>query len=246
MSQKLAIKRLRQDLRGMKREPIEGVFAKFDEGNLLHVHFLIYGSDDTPYSGGIYHGILKFPSNYPMKPPSIMMYTPSGRFEVNKRLCFSLSDFHPESWNPMWTVSKILLGVQSFMNCEEASYGAISNGDFYQRRVFAKKSMENNAKFPKFCQLFPKLVENYEEEELGGGNNNITGEKTEENLEGSQEEEEEFTELPEKSFDLPGIELVEKFLKNKDKIKKTVCNCMFLAGVCALVIYLGVDIFKSL
>jgi ubiquitin-protein ligase len=25
-----------------------------------------------------------------------------------------MSDFHPESWNPLWGVSLILLGLQSF------------------------------------------------------------------------------------------------------------------------------------
>lgn len=37
------------------------------------------------------------------------MVTPSGRFEPGKRLCLSMSDFHPESWNPAWKVSTILV-----------------------------------------------------------------------------------------------------------------------------------------
>jgi ubiquitin-conjugating enzyme E2 J2 len=31
---------------------------------------------------GKYHGILEFPDDFPMKPPSIKILTPSGRFEV--------------------------------------------------------------------------------------------------------------------------------------------------------------------
>ena len=29
------------------------------------------------------------------------MITPNGRFAVNTRLCVSMSDFHPETWNPV-------------------------------------------------------------------------------------------------------------------------------------------------
>lgn len=70
------------------------------------------GAKGSPYEGGYYHGKLKFPPEYPLKPPSIMMITPSGRFKPNTRLCLSMSDFHPESWNPMWSVSTILMGLQ--------------------------------------------------------------------------------------------------------------------------------------
>jgi ubiquitin-conjugating enzyme E2 J2 len=86
-------------------------------------------------AGGWYHGVLRFPSEYPMKvrlprcslwfaadcrclpeqPPAVLMLTPSGRFEINKKICMSMSDFHPETWNPMWSVSTILVGLLSFM-----------------------------------------------------------------------------------------------------------------------------------
>ena len=38
-----------------------------------------------PYVGGRYHGLLQFPHDFPMRPPSIKMLTPSGRFEVSAR-----------------------------------------------------------------------------------------------------------------------------------------------------------------
>lgn len=55
-----------------------------------------------------------FPSEYPFKPPgikvfpndqphgtlthaSLQMLTPSGRFAPDKKICFSMSDFHPAS-----------------------------------------------------------------------------------------------------------------------------------------------------
>lgn len=77
----------------------------------LRRHYVITGTEGTPYEGGYYHGKLKFPTEYPLRPPAVLMLTPSGRFKTNRRLCLSMSDFHPESWNPMWSVSTILTGL---------------------------------------------------------------------------------------------------------------------------------------
>ena len=43
------------------------------------------GPPATQYEGGQYHGKLIFPSEYPYKPPAIMMLTPNGRFNTNTR-----------------------------------------------------------------------------------------------------------------------------------------------------------------
>ena len=43
------------------------------------------------------------------------MMTPNGRFQTNTRLCLSISDFHPDTWNPAWSVATILTGLLSFM-----------------------------------------------------------------------------------------------------------------------------------
>lgn len=67
---------------------------------------MLQGPPDTPYVGGLYHGKLKFPDDFPFKPPSIYMLTPNGRFETDRRLCLSISDFHPETWVPTWSVSR--------------------------------------------------------------------------------------------------------------------------------------------
>ena len=37
------------------------------------------------------------------------------------RLCLSISDFHPDTWNPAWSVSTILTGLLSFMVCNKCS-----------------------------------------------------------------------------------------------------------------------------
>jgi ubiquitin-conjugating enzyme E2 J2 len=115
MASAMATKRLRKEYVALQRRPVENIQALPLESNILEWHYVITGTAGTPYEGGYYHGVLKFPPEYPMKPPSVLMMTPNGRFKTNQRLCLSMSDFHPETWNPMWSVSSILTGLYSFM-----------------------------------------------------------------------------------------------------------------------------------
>ncbi len=64
------------------------------ESDILVFHYVLEGPEGTPYAGGYYHGLIKFPTEYPLRPPSVLMLTPSGRFEVNQRICLSMSDYH--------------------------------------------------------------------------------------------------------------------------------------------------------
>lgn len=102
-------------------------------------HYIITGPEDTPYHGGQYWGTLIFPSNYPFAPPAIRMHTPSGRFQPSTRLCLSISDFHPRSFNPAWEVSTILIGLLSFMTSEEMTTGSVSSTEA-ERKYLASKT----------------------------------------------------------------------------------------------------------
>lgn len=65
-------------------------------------HFTIRGPVGTEFEGGVYHGRIVLPPEYPFKPPNIMFLSPSGRFDVRKMICLSISAFHPETWQPAW------------------------------------------------------------------------------------------------------------------------------------------------
>lgn len=65
--------------------------------------------------GGIYHGRILLPPEYPMKPPSFMMLTPNGRFQTSTKICLSISSHHPEHWQPSWSVRTALVALTAFM-----------------------------------------------------------------------------------------------------------------------------------
>lgn len=130
----------------------------FSVSSLWNVLRFFQGPEDSPYSGGYYHGILIFTQQYPFKPPSIFMYTPNGRFETRRRLCLSISDYHPEEWNPAWGVSSILTGLLSFMLEKSKALGTVETSH-HQKVKFAKQSLEFNMKDSMFCSLFPDVCE---------------------------------------------------------------------------------------
>ena len=51
------------------------------------LHILINGPSDTPYEGGFFHFILRFPPDYPYHPPRVrLMTTGGGRVRFNPNL----------------------------------------------------------------------------------------------------------------------------------------------------------------
>ncbi|XP_031575465.1 ubiquitin-conjugating enzyme E2 J2-like [Actinia tenebrosa] len=150
--------RLKQDYLRIRRDPVPYITACPLHSNILEWHYVVRGPENTPYDGGFYHGKLVFPKDFPFKPPRIFMITPNGRFKVNTRLCLSISDFHPDTWNPAWSVSTILTGLLSFMTETAPTLGSIETSDF-QKRQFAYASGAFNLQDRTFCELFPNIVE---------------------------------------------------------------------------------------
>jgi len=158
-----AVSRLRMDYMRLKKDPVPYIEAEPLPSNLLEWHYVVQGPDKSPYKGGFYHGKLVFPVEFPFKPPSIYMITPNGRFKTDTRLCLSISDYHPDTWNPAWSVSTILIGVLSFMMESTPTLGSVESSD-QEKKKFAYRSVEFNLKSKVYCDLFPELKKTNEEE----------------------------------------------------------------------------------
>ncbi|GKD52623.1 ubiquitin-conjugating enzyme E2 32, partial [Tanacetum coccineum] len=115
--------------------------------NIFEWHFAIRGPSDTEFEGGIYHGRIQLPSEYPFKPPSFMLLTPNGRFETQTKICLSISNHHPEHWQPSWSVRTALTALIAFM--PTSPNGALGSLDYKkeERRILAVKSRESAPKF---------------------------------------------------------------------------------------------------
>lgn len=58
-------------------EPTEEYSASPLEENLFEWHFTVRGPPNTEFQDGYYHGRILLPSQYPMKPPDIILLTVS-------------------------------------------------------------------------------------------------------------------------------------------------------------------------
>ncbi|XP_078255924.1 ubiquitin-conjugating enzyme E2 J1 [Rhinoraja longicauda] len=138
-----AVKRLMKEAQEL-RDPTEQYHAQPLEDNLFEWHFTVRGPPDSDFDGGVYHGRIVLPPEYPMKPPSIILLTPNGRFEVGKKICLSISGHHPETWQPSWSIRTALLAIIGFMPTK--GEGAIGSLDYTpdERKALAKKSQDFN------------------------------------------------------------------------------------------------------
>jgi len=136
-----AVKRLMREAAEMSNATSD-YFAAPLEDNLFEWHFTVRGPEDTEFQGGIYHGRIIVPAEYPMKPPDIIVLTPNGRFEVGKKICLSISGFHPETWQPSWSIRTALLAIIGFM--PTPGQGTIGSLDYTpeERRLLARRSVD--------------------------------------------------------------------------------------------------------
>lgn len=70
----LAVKRLMREACEL-RDATDQYWAHPLEDNLFEWHFTVRGPPGTDFDGGVYHGRIILPPEYPMKPPNIILLT---------------------------------------------------------------------------------------------------------------------------------------------------------------------------
>ncbi|KAK3174153.1 hypothetical protein OEA41_001397 [Lepraria neglecta] len=109
------IKRILKEASELSSNPDPTLHAAPLDSNLFEWHFTLRGPPSTPYCTGAYHGRIILPPTYPLRPPSFRFLTPSGRFEVNREICLSISGHHEETWQPAWGIRTALWALRAFM-----------------------------------------------------------------------------------------------------------------------------------
>ncbi|KAI8980397.1 ubiquitin-conjugating enzyme/RWD-like protein [Pilobolus umbonatus] len=136
------VKRIMQEAKELADENTYEYDAHPLEDNIFEWHFTVRGPKDTEFAEGRYHGRILLPNEYPFKPPELIFLTPNGRFELNTKICLSITGFHPEFWQPAWGIRTVLLAIIGFFPTE--AKGAVGGLDYTkeERRRLAKKSIE--------------------------------------------------------------------------------------------------------
>jgi ubiquitin-conjugating enzyme E2 J1 len=105
------------------------------------------------------------PPEYPFKPPHIIFLTPSGRFEVNTKVCLSFSAYHPELWQPAWGIRLILEALISFL--PTPADGAIGSLDWSSQERKRLATASQSWKCP-HCGPIGSLIPPVKEEKADG------------------------------------------------------------------------------
>lgn len=154
-----AIQLLHKEFQQFLLKPLEKITFAYRDSNICNWYFLIHGYEQTPFSNGLFIGAIFFPPNYPYKAPEIQMISPTGRFQIRKALCLSMTAHHEESWNPAWSIEKIFMGFVSYMNLEEYGSGCFLP-DKYNDKF--KEEISKNSKdwLYRNCKVFEQLFPN--------------------------------------------------------------------------------------
>ena len=110
----MALKRIQKELSDLGKDPPSNCSAGPNGDDLFSWQATILGPDDSPYQGGVFFLNIKFPSEYPFKPPKIAFTTKIYHPNINSAGGICL-DILKDQWSPALTISKVLLSICSLL-----------------------------------------------------------------------------------------------------------------------------------
>ncbi|TGO28327.1 hypothetical protein BPAE_0029g00560 [Botrytis paeoniae] len=131
------LKRIMKEAAELSQHPSPDYTASpASDTDLFDWHFTLRGPPSSSFAEGIYHGRIVLPPQYPLRPPSFRFLTPSGRFEVNREICLSISGHHEETWQPAWGIRTALVALRSFMETSPSGQlGGVDASDSVRKRI---------------------------------------------------------------------------------------------------------------
>ena len=107
-------KRIRKELDNIKNDPPVNCSAGPDNDDIFNWSATVMGPQGSPYEGGVFMMNIKFPADYPFKPPKVTFETKIYHPNINSSGGICL-DILKDQWSPALTISKVLISICSLL-----------------------------------------------------------------------------------------------------------------------------------
>ncbi|CAG5098839.1 Oidioi.mRNA.OKI2018_I69.XSR.g16024.t1.cds [Oikopleura dioica] len=161
---------LLKELKGLITNPLEGFhMIKYDEKFLYEWEIGVFGPPKTLYEGGYFPVKIRFPKDYPYKPPIVRFTTPMFHPNVyaDGAVCISIlhspvndpmsGELASERWSPSQSVRSVLLSIVSLLNEPNTSSPANVDASVLYGRY--KRCTEKKKAAHKYAVIIKQQVE---------------------------------------------------------------------------------------
>ena len=111
----MALRRLQREYTEIQQDPPANCTAgPVSDADFFTWEAMIFGPSDSPFQGGMFRLTIRFPSDYPFKPPIVTFRTKIYHPNINAAGGICL-DILKQQWSPALTISKVLLSILSLL-----------------------------------------------------------------------------------------------------------------------------------
>mmetsp|Transcript_6651 Transcript_6651/g.17024 ORF Transcript_6651/g.17024 Transcript_6651/m.17024 type:complete len:148 (+) Transcript_6651:155-598(+) len=110
----MASKRISKELHDLGKDPPASCSASTVGDDVFHWQVTITGPPESAYAGGVFFLNIRFPTDYPFKPPKVNFLTRvfHPNINLNGSICLDILD---GQWSPALTISKVILSICSLL-----------------------------------------------------------------------------------------------------------------------------------
>mmetsp|Transcript_43384 Transcript_43384/g.90869 ORF Transcript_43384/g.90869 Transcript_43384/m.90869 type:complete len:150 (-) Transcript_43384:261-710(-) len=110
----MAQNKLSKELKNLQTEPVPQGEAGPKSDNLYEWEGIIRGPEGTAYEGGTFRFEMRFPAEYPFKPPKVNFLTKVLHPNITEegKVCL---DIVSDSWNPAVSIRQIILSLHTLL-----------------------------------------------------------------------------------------------------------------------------------
>jgi len=164
----IKLKRISHESKMLEKDPLNIATAYPSENGMSIWYALFMGPYDSVYKGGQYICKIILSDNYPFTPPDFIFLTPSGRFEINKKICLTITGFHSDMWQSTITIKTMLIQIFSvFYQDVDSGIAHLIPPASGTTPVERKKLAENSIKYN--LQHYKEIYENFNFKYLNDG-----------------------------------------------------------------------------